>query len=244
MTAAELYGAGRLDEAIQAQSAALRAQPGDVRGRTFLFELLCFAGQYDRAQKQLDLLAAGSADAATGGLIYHAALHAERQRQAQFEKGEYPKSGAGSPAPVAGTLNGARFESLEDGDPRVGARLEVYAAGDVLWIPFEHVARLRMEPPRRLRDLLWAPVRLVTGPGFRGVELGEVLTPALAPLSWRHQDSNVRLGRMTVWEEDEAGQTVPFGQKMLLVDGEEFPYLEVRELEIHAGPLRDPDAVA
>lgn len=233
MTAAELYQAGKLEEAIGALGVTLRSHPTDLRSRTFLFELLCFAGEYDRAQKHLELLAGGTADAATGALVYHAALHAERQRQSRFEKKEYPKASAGSaPPPVAGTLNGRRFESLSDADPRIGARLEILAAGDVLWIPFEHVAQLRMDPPRRLRDLLWAPARLQTGPGFRGMELGEVLTPALAPLSWRHPDPNVRLGRATVWEEDDEGNLAPAGQKMLLVDGEEIPYLEVRELEI------------
>ena len=67
------------------------------------------------------------------------------------------------------------------------------------------------------------------------MELGEVLTPALAPLSWQHADDAVRLGRATVWEEDEEGNQIPVGQKMLLVDGEEVPYLEVRKLEIRAG---------
>ena len=64
------------------------------------------------------------------------------------------------------------------------------------------------------------------------MELGEVLLPALSPFSFRSDDDNVRLGRATVWEEDENGEEIPFGQKMLLVDGEEFPLLEVRTLEI------------
>jgi type VI secretion system protein ImpE len=39
---------------------------------------------------------------------------------------------------------------------------------------------------------------------------------------------------MTDWQQDEAGEVVPVGQKMLLVDGEEFPMLEVREIEFVA----------
>jgi type VI secretion system protein ImpE len=49
MNAAELYREGRLDEAIEALGQALRDSPEDTRRRTFLFELLCFAGNYDRA---------------------------------------------------------------------------------------------------------------------------------------------------------------------------------------------------
>ena len=73
-----------------------------------------------------------------------------------------------------------------------------------------------------------------TGPAFQGRELGEVLLPALTPLAFQHADDAVRLGRMTVWEEVEDGDAVPAGQKMFLVDDEEFPLLELRQLEFHA----------
>jgi type VI secretion system protein ImpE len=94
-----------------------------------------------------------------------------------------------------------------------------------------------MEAPKRLRDLLWAPAIVRPAPGAtRQYELGEVLIPALAPLSAQHEDREVRLGRVTEWEELPDGEQVPVGQKLLLVDGEEFPLLEVRELEIHPAP--------
>ncbi len=135
---------------------------------------------------------------------------------------------------MSGTLNGTPFTSLEDADPRIGARLEVFAAGQYTWLPLEHVASVRMAAPKLLRDLLWAPAMVRTGPGFRGEELGEVLLPALAPLSWRSPDGEVRLGRVTDWEELPDGDEAPVGQKMLLVDGEPFPILELRDLEIEA----------
>jgi type VI secretion system protein ImpE len=233
MTARELYHAGQLGAAIQALGAELRDNPMDTRRRTFLFELLCFAGEYDRAQKHLDVLAGQGPDSATGALLYRAALHADRMRTELFAKREYPEARADH-APVSGTLNGTPFESIEDADPRVGARLEIYAAGQCMWLPLAHVASIEMEAPKRLRDLLWAPALVRTGAAFKGTELGEVLMPALCPLSFRHQDETVRLGRSTVWEDQESGEIVPFGQKMLRVDGEEFPFLEVRRLEIAA----------
>jgi len=237
MDAAELYRSGKLDEAIQAAGAQLRTNPQDLRARTFLFELLCFAGDYDRAQKQLQVLASAGGDAATGALLYHSALHAERKRQEMFAKREYPKPPEenSDPVPISGVLNGEPFEELADADPRMGAKLEVYAAGDYLWIPLEHVSTVNIEPPRRLRDLLWIPAQIKTGPGFQDMELGEVLTPALAPGSAGSADDNVRLGRATVWEEADDGQAIPLGQKMLLVDGEEFPYLEIRSLVVGDG---------
>lgn len=85
MTARELYQAGKLDEAIQKVGAELRDNPTDAVRRTFLFELLCFAGEYDRAEKHLDVLGGASIDAGTGSLVYRAAVAAERSRNSLFE---------------------------------------------------------------------------------------------------------------------------------------------------------------
>jgi type VI secretion system protein ImpE len=234
MTAGQLFKAGKLDQAVQALSAELRDNPTDVQRRTFLFELLCFAGAYDRAEKHLELLAEANKDARLGALLYQAAMAADRTRSEMFEKRQFPLSSTGDPAPIAGTINGKRFESIEDADPRIGPKLEIYAAGQYMWLPLEHIASIEMQPPTRLRDLLWAPALVRTGPGFKGTELGEVLLPVLTPLAYRHADDEVRLGRVTVWEEVEDGLAAPAGQRMILADDEEIPILELRRLEIDA----------
>jgi type VI secretion system protein ImpE len=232
VTAKDLFEAGRLDEAIDALGAELRKDPTDAQRRVFLFELLCFAGEYDRAEKQLDVAGQGSRDASMGALLYRSALHAEKNRQAMFESQQFPVGG--DPGPVAGTLNGSPFEQLTDADPRLGARLEVFAAGQYLWLPIEHVASVEIPQPKRLRDLLWTPAVVQTGPGFRDMELGQVLIPAMSPLSWQYEETDVRLGRVTEWVALDDGTEVPVGQKLLLVDGEELPILELRRLEINA----------
>ena len=233
MNARQLFEAGKLNEAIEALSAELRDHPADAQRRTFLFELLCFAGNYDRAEKHLDYLAQASADAAMGALLYRSSLHAERIRQRMFKEDGLPLATPAS-AEIRGTLNGKRFERLEDADPRIGARLEIFAAGQYTWIPLAQIASVRMEAPKRLRDLLWIPALVRTGPEFRGEELGEVLIPALSPLSYEHADDNIRLGRATEWRELADGQFAPIGQKLLLADDEDIPFLEIRELEIDA----------
>jgi len=238
MNATELFRAGKLKEAVQAVSAELRDHPDDAKRRTFLFELLCFSGDFDRAEKHLHLLSEGGPSKEMGTLMYRGVLAAERARQETFLKREYPAQ-PGELPPFTGTLNGQPFESLSDADPRIGARIETFAAGTYLWIPLAHIASIEIAPPRRLRDLLWVPAMVRTGPGFKGTELGEILIPALSPLSWRNADDDVRLGRATVWEEDENGEEIPFGQKMLLVDGEEMPLLEVRSLTIDARPAAE-----
>jgi type VI secretion system protein ImpE len=228
-TSRELFEAGRLNNAIEAVGVELRDNPTDAHRRTFLFEMLCFAGNWDRADKQLDILAGQDKDKRLGALLYRAALNADRTRHEMFQK---PAAESEAPPGTAGgMLNGRAFTSIEDADPRVGARLEVLAGDRYMWIPLAHLALVEMQAPKRLRDLLWAPATIQTGPAFQGSDLGAVLLPVLSPFSCNHADDAVRLGRMTVWEEAPDGREIPFGQKMLLVDGEEVPLLDVRKLE-------------
>ncbi len=233
MNASELFRAGRLNEAIQALGAELRDHPTDAQRRTFLFELLCFAGDFERAAKHLAVLAGESPDRELGALLYRSALTAERQRESAFQKKEYPSAAAVPSRP--GTLNGRPFRAIEDADPRIGARLEVFVAGEYVWLPFAYIGAIRVEPPKLLRDLMWATAKVTTAPGFKDREFGEVLLPVLCPLSWRHPQDVVKLGRESEWREID-GQDVPFGQKLLVVDGEEVvPFLEIREIQFASG---------
>jgi type VI secretion system protein ImpE len=232
MTAKQLFQAGQLNEAIKALGAEVRDNPADPRRRTFLFELLCFAGEYDRAEKHLHVLAQGNSQSEMGAVLYFSALHAERTRLEKFAKETLSTA-----APVrqfSGTLNGQAFESIVDADPRIGPRLEIFAAGSYMWIPFEHIVSIEIQAPQKLRDLLWVPALVRTGPSFKDKELGEVLVPVLYPQSFANQNDNVRLGRETHWQEVEGGEPIPVGQKLFLVDGEEFPLLEVRTIEFTA----------
>ena len=229
MTAKQLLDAGKVHDAEVALASQLREHPTDTASRTFLFELLCFSGQYDRAEKQLGVLSQGGKEAEMGAVLYYSVLHAERTRHDIFRKEEYPDVPA-APSP-AGKLNGKPFQAIRDADPAIGARLEVYAAGAYLWIPFQHIASLHMEPPRRLRDTLWSPAFVLTGPAFQGTDIGEVLIPAVYPFSWKSEDEPVWLGRATEWVADDKGHEYPVGQKMFVVDDEEVPLLEIRSLE-------------
>jgi type VI secretion system protein ImpE len=229
LTPKELFQAGKVREAEKVLTAYLREHPSDTAQRTFLFELLCFEGEYARAEKQLGVLAGGSVEKETGAIVYYAALHAEKTRHELFEKEAFPSDSAKASPP--GELNGKPFTDLRDADPDIGARLEIFAAGAYLWLPFEHVASLEMGPPQRLRDTLWAPALVQTAESFKDMDLGEVLIPAIYPFSWKHPDEAVSLGRVTDWTVDDEGREYPSGQKILLVDGEEVPFLEVRTLQ-------------
>lgn len=228
MTPKQLFDAGRVREAQDALAANLRNDPSDVPSRIFLFELLCFSGQYERAEKQLGLLAQSGRSAELGAIVYYAALHAEKSRNEVFRNEAFPKSIAAS---CGGTVNGRQFHEIIDADPNLGARLEVFAAGSYLWIPFEHILSIQVQPPRFLRDALWAHARVVTGPEFREIDLAEVLIPVIYPFTWGAPDQSLWLGRSTAWYEDENRKQFPLGQKLLLADGKEIPFLEVRSIE-------------
>ncbi len=232
MNADALFKEGRLTEAIASLNEALRDDPTDVRARTFLFELLCFSGAYERARRQLDAVSAADPETGLSASWYQEALMAEELRQGMFQKGELPDAGS-SPAPVAGSLNGKPFSDLRDADPRIGPRFEIIVGGRYTWMPLEHLTTLTMAPPKRLRDLYWAPVHIETTQALDGYG-GEALLPVMTPLAWQHPDELVRLGRVTEWTELETGEEAPQGQKFLLVDEEEFPLLELRELRIQA----------
>jgi type VI secretion system protein ImpE len=239
MNSRQLFDAGKLNAAIEALGSELRDNPIDTQRRTFLFELLCFAGNHDRAEKQLDVLASAGPDAGMGGLLYRSALHAERVRTDMFRKQTFPLDSAPE-GDVSGTIDGKPFTSIEDGDPRIGARLEVFAAGQYTWIPWRHIASLRIEPPKHLRDLIWTPATLRTSDDWRGQELGEILLPSLTPLSFDNSDDELRLGRAADWTEQADGEFIPVGQKMLLVDGEPVALLSIRELEIQQAEKAAP----
>ena len=227
MTARDLFAAGKLNEAIEALGSELREHPTDTQRRSFFFELLCFAGLWDRADKQLDILAGNDQAKRMGALMYRGALAAQRTRQDMFASGQMPDVPAQPDIPCV--LNGKVVASLEDADPRIGPRLEVIAGADYMWIPFANIQEIKVEAPRRLRDLLWLPANLRTR-STEQADLGDVLLPVLTPQAAAHADDLVRLGRMTVWAETASGDVIPHGQKLWLADGEEVPLLEVRSL--------------
>jgi type VI secretion system protein ImpE len=246
MSVEQLFREGKLTETIQALGAEVRDNPVDNKRRTFLFELLCFAGEFQRAGKHLNLLSDASPDAGVGALVYRSALSAEQKRQIFFEGKQFQSSQPASIGPRRGKLNGEAFQTIEDIDPRIGGRLEVFIAGEYVWLPFAHIGSLTMGPPRFLRDLLWSSAVVTGGPALKGKDFGEVLLPVLYPFSSRHPSDAVKLGRETEWlplQGDDLYE-IPYGQKLLVVDGERaVPFLEIRSLQFDdAAPPPEPAA--
>ena len=83
-SATELLKGGQLLEAVKQATQEVKAKPTDVSARTLLFELLCFSGELDRAEKQLEVLGQQSPAAELGVQVYRNNLQAERDRRKLF----------------------------------------------------------------------------------------------------------------------------------------------------------------
>lgn len=241
---------GDLAGALERATAAVKASPTDASARSALFEVLCFKGDLDRAEKQLDVLAGTSMEMAYGASALKMILDGERRRRAVFEgKGEPDFLGeekdwarpllaalaGGTDADALeklratphGKLNGSAFSDLRDGDDLLAPFLEVIVAGRYVWLAWGQIRSLTAQAPRLLRDLycIQARISLATGQECEG------FIPVLYPGSHAAPDDKVRLGLATEWEE-EGGLVRGRGRRMLFADGEEVDILAVRDLTV------------
>src|SRR5262245_1728343 len=91
MNASELYRRGDLQEGIQAQINEVKAAPGDHAKRTFLFELLAFSGDLERARKQIEVIKYDQMEMNAAVAHYRKLLDAEEARRKLFDGGIAPQ---------------------------------------------------------------------------------------------------------------------------------------------------------
>ena len=258
-TAKELLDLGHLQAAIDELTGRVKANPTDLQQRTSLFELLLFAGDWDRAERQLEVIGHQSMETGLGVQIYLDNIKAERDRSRLYSDGLRPHFVGDPPAYVdlhmdainrlregnlrearetldraeeerpafTGTFNGHRFSDFRDYNDLVGPVLEMIVKDQYTWLPFEQLTRIEIDPPKQLRDLVWAPARIESADGTSG----EVFIPCLYEGSRLHPNDQVKLGRMTDWKDIGAGLYLASGLRLFLVDGDDKALLEVRTLE-------------
>jgi type VI secretion system protein ImpE len=160
MGAKELFDAGNLSGALDQLTQEVKSNPRDLRRRIFLFELLCFTADYQRAERQLDAIAQTSDDVKVemGAQVYRNALQAEKARHAFFTGANRLPSFFSEPPNYAAFhieamnhLRENRFEELEDvlsksekiykppKGKRDGSAFENFTDGDDLIGPFLEV---------------------------------------------------------------------------------------------------------
>lgn len=260
MEAAELYRAGRLDEAIAAQIAAVKAAPTDADRRYFLFGLLAFTGDWERAGRQLDAVGIQDQAMQAGSAVYQSLLAAERERRAVWQEGRAPLTPPDPPVHLRERL--AMVAALAAGDRVAAAAAQAAAEAAAPALRGEINGR----PLRALRDqddvlgsvlevfaggrCLWLPLEhlrsatceaprhlldLIWRP-LRLVDAAGVTAsvhlPVLYAGSGAAADDALRLGRGTDWLDQGAAIWRGVGQRVLTyADGEEaLQALSVLEL--------------
>ncbi len=247
MTASELFHAGRLQEAIDAQVAKVKNHPTDDAARLFLFELFLFVGDLDRARKQLDALQYDDPRHTAAIGQYRFSLAAETHRRAVFAGTEQPTGLTTAPDHVR-----LRLEVLSHlaRDEQAAARKKLDEANQEVPVI---VGTLNGKPFKGLADAderfgtvlevfgtagvyTWvameqiesitlnppqSPRDVILRPAHLtlrdGVE-GDVLLPGLYPRTYTSPDEALKLGRATEWSDSEIACGI--GGKQFLINDE------------------------
>jgi type VI secretion system protein ImpE len=258
MTAKELFRAGRLDDAVAAQVEAVKAAPTDLGLRTFLFELYAFAGDLERAERQLKFIESQSTELMLATGAFRQCLEAELARRKVFAgEGEphfinEPTEPARHHAEALRLLNADRSDDAQ--------RLIAEAASSR-----ESITGMADGQPfgdfRDADDLLAPVIEFYDGPMYCWIPLTQVrsfsltapktprdllwnvceltldddtvrsgVMPVLYANSHESDDDAIRLGRQTDWVGFENGPAFGQGMRTFLVDGEERGMLEFKEV--------------
>lgn len=256
-TASALYEEGKLREAIEAQVLEVKAKPADHGKRMFLYELLVFAGELDRAKRQIEAVRYDDPHIALAVTEYRQLLDSETARRRVFEEGVVPEL-VGSTASEHVALRIEAVDLLRQGQAAEAARL-LDQANDAV-TPFRGM--LNGQPVSMLRDAddlfagvlevmsrgryFWVPIEQVVSiatnpprfprdlvylPARMGIgdRTSEVYLPLLYPGTYRHADDTVRLGRMTDWTSTENGPVLGVGPHLLIADEEPLGLVEWRQ---------------
>jgi type VI secretion system protein ImpE len=260
MNASELFRTGKLHEAVQAQTQAVKADPADPNKRVFLFELLAFAGDLDRATRQLAAVRYDEPTRDATVVLYRLLLEAEAARRRFLRDGETPTFLAEPPPHVHLRLQA--FAHVRQGQPQEALRVLEQAEA----VTPASTGELNGKPFNSLRDTdelfgpvlevmsggnyAWVPVEQINflilhGPKFprdliwlparlvtKAGENGEVFLSMLYPGSWEHADERVRLGRVTDWTDGQDGPVRAVGARVFQVGDEDVCLTDWRQLRV------------
>ncbi|HEY2617028.1 MAG TPA: type VI secretion system accessory protein TagJ [Acetobacteraceae bacterium] len=247
-TAASLFHAGRLDDAVAAAQAALRKAPTDLNARVLLGELLAFSGNLERADVVLD--AASAIDPSTALVVaeFRQLIRADMARRQLFRDGRVPEfladptetqrlQLAALVALRAGDLAGAasQAEAAEAVRPRAPGKHgdvafdDLRDADDLLAGSFEVLTttgKYFWIPTERVQTLEFHAPKRPRDLLWRRASMsvasgpdGEVYLPAVYVGDDPMTDA-LRLGRETDWREAEGAPVRGVGQRLFMV-GEE-----------------------
>ena len=261
MSAKEHFSAGRLDEALAAVTADVKAKPDNTDARWFLTELLCFKGDFERADKQLDILITQAPDAVLGLALFRQLLRAEVSRREFYAQGRVPEF-IDDATPVL-QLHLEAALCLREGKPADAMKLLAQAEEQSPLVCGECNGE-RFEGLRDLDDLTATFLEVLTSNGkyywipwerieliefhaperprdllwqrvrmiVRGGPDGEVYLPVLYYGSDAAPDAAHRLGRATDFHEQPGEPVRGIGQRTIWCGEVDRPILEFKTLNL------------
>ena len=262
MTSKELMQAGRLSEARIQLTDRIKAAPADASARVLLFQVLAYQGEWDKAERHLELLILQTPENATGLLAYKSLLAAEKHRDEVAAGRRTPDFMTEPPAYYSRLV--AACGELREENPSRGTELldqaaelvpEIFGEADgVRFSGFNECDatlagilevfvhdRYLWFPFQSLRELSIRQPKsfldLLWAPArivtWEGLTV-DCFLPALYRGSSRHENAQVQLGRLTDWVDLGAGHVRGLGQHLLQVGDEEKGLLELREATFFA----------
>lgn len=90
MNAKDHLKAGRLSDAREQLIKEVKSFPTDLDKRTFLFQVLAFCGEWDKAERHLELIAAQDPERETGVQVYKNLIQGERERMEVLNNNSRP----------------------------------------------------------------------------------------------------------------------------------------------------------
>lgn len=259
-SATDAFKAGKLGDAVASAIEQVRAAPADRGKRMFLAELFCFAGDLERADKQLDVLFQPDAPELMVITLFRQLLRGETARREVFAQGRLPEF-LTQPSECV-SLHLEASIRLRENKPAEAAQLLAKAetirpavVGTCDGVAFDDF--------RDLDDLIAPVFEVVTANGnyywvaANTVELlefekpertrdlfwrpahmivkdgpdGVVYVPALYPGSHTAADDAVKLGRRTDWLGEEPEPFRGLGLREFLIGDSAKSILEVTKIE-------------
>jgi len=269
MDARELLKAGRLAEARKQLVEEVKSSPSDTGNRTLLFQVLSFYGEWDRAERHLDALAAQDSKREAGAQVYRNLIHGERERAEVLKLKRRPSFLPETPAYLENyfvaweKVIGKKTDEAEEIFDRIDGEGPV-VSGAVDGRDFTGFKDTDTFLSRFLEAIVhdryvWVPFESIRELSISSpksffdllwtearVTTWEGLTlncylPVLYPDSFLHEDERIKLGRMTDWTPLGGSFSKGVGQHVFQVGEEELPLLEIREVlfEAHDSVKRD-----
>ena len=254
----ELIHAGKLAEARQQLVAAVKASPADSASRTLLFQVLCYLGEWDKADRHIEAIATQDSSRGAGVLGYRNTVHAEMDRRDVIINNQNASFISEPPdylnlfLQLRKQLNEGKeneaaelLEQLDYQRPAISGTVnDTPFVGicdtDTTLFPFlEAIAHERYlwVPFESIRELsISEPNSLLDLLWIAArITTWEGLTmncflPVLYPDSCLHEDERIKMGRMTDWKPLAGAYAEGVGQHVFEVGENDMAILEIRDI--------------